>query len=156
VPVFGTTETTLSGISGGNVVGNYSGSGSAGGFLYNASGYQLLDVPGSSYTVAYAVSSNYVIGDFVGSDGQQGYVYNISTGLYTTLDAPNGSGAYTYPIAVDGNVVVGDFEGGLLNNQGFIYIASAVPEPSSFILLGLPIIGLLVYLRRHRVAPIAA
>jgi len=35
-------------------------------------------------------------------------------------------------------------------------ITTAVPEPSGLIMLALPIIGMLVYLRRRRVAPIAA
>src|SRR5436853_377979 len=83
----GSTHTQASGVSGGNVVGQYRvGSGPYHGFLYNGSTYTTLDPPGSTFTKPTSVTGGNVVGYYTAGGAQHGFLYNGST--YTTLDPP--------------------------------------------------------------------
>ncbi len=153
----GTTYTTLhdlqgvdgtvpAGISGTNVVGSYFDSSyTAHGFLYNGSTYATLDDPLATTTYPMGISGNNIVGYYDdSSDNTHGFVYNGST--FSTLDDPLG---VTFPAAVSGNNVVGYY---MTNYPSGIWhgFETTIPEPSTFVLLGVGGLCLLAYAWRKR------
>lgn len=159
-------------ISGNTIAGSWNGFDGSTSFVYQNGVFTSIvgsnfptppnsfpGTPGIPTTDVTGVWSNNVVGvlDYTIHGGQytEGFLYDSGTGTSTTIAIP---GAYeTWVSGIDGNNIYGyytNYNGD--EGHGFEYtIDSSVPEPSSLILLALPIIGMLLYLRRRRVAPIA-
>jgi hypothetical protein len=109
------------GISGGNIVGYYTGStGEAHGFLYDGSSYVTLDDPLGAYgTYAFGVSGGNVVGVYLDSSRHNhGFLYNGSS--YTTLDDPLAAND-TVPSGISGNNIVGNYLSTSGAALGFLY-----------------------------------
>jgi hypothetical protein len=105
------TSTDIRGISGSNIVGDYS-NGSNHGFIYNGSTFTTLDDPvavsNSGSTYAAGVDGTNVVGYFTYPGKTYGFLYNGSN--YTTLSDPNAIFG-TYAEDISGNTVVGYYIG---------------------------------------------
>jgi hypothetical protein len=135
----------VNGIDGNYVVGNYPlASDGHAGFVYSGTDYSTLIVPGAMDTYATGISGNNIVGIY-SADGStyQGFIY--SGGNYTTLDVPGGENTQIY--GVDGNNIVGYYYNGSAY-EGFL--ATPVPEPSAFALVGLSGLSLLVFRRQRK------
>ena len=131
--------TRLTGVFNNDVVG-YSGNR---GFLWQAGVFTDIYMPNSAWTEAHGISGNFIVGNYSTSTGGpvRGFLFDGIT--YFTIDAPNATNTYFYDI--DGAQAVGSYttiDGG---QHGFI--ASGIPEPSSFSLL---LAGVSVLLARRR------
>lgn len=121
----------------GNIVGTYLGEdGNYHGFLLSGATYSTIDVPGAVSTHARGINQ---LGDVVGyyEDGAgDTHGFLLSGGVFTTLDAPGAvagpdGGTYAYGINSRGEIVGGYYGAG--GAQPFL--ATAVPEPASVLLL---------------------
>jgi PEP-CTERM motif len=75
----GAISSEATGISGGNVVGDYSTGSATYGFLYNGGSYTTIAPPGATLTAATGVDGGNVVGYYVGSGGTQyGFLYQQS------------------------------------------------------------------------------
>ncbi len=97
------SESTVVGVSGNNVVGNYTAGGVGYGFLYNGANYTTIDFPGSTGTNLTGVSGNNVIGSYSDGGGGIGLLYN--SGSYTSIVPPGGINGGAS--AVSGSTIVG-------------------------------------------------
>ena len=116
----GAISTQAEGISGSNIVGNYTTSSSGEyGFVYNGSTYTTLAMPGAQYTSAVGISGSNIVGNYTSSSGTTyGFVYNGST--WTTID---------YRVTgISGSNIIGNAEGkqefGGQVSDGFLYNGS--------------------------------
>ena len=96
-------------------------------------GTRILGISGSTI-VGYSTDSNYKI---------SGFTYNGSA--FTTLNDPNGVNG-TYITGISGSTIVGFSYDSNYNDKAFV--ASAVPEPSTYALFGLGALALVVAYRR--------
>jgi PEP-CTERM motif len=140
----GSTLTAAEAVCGNYVVGEYHSNSETYGFLYNISTSTsvTLGPPGSTFATATGVSGDEVVGTYkVGNQSQGFYVYDILTSTYTEID-PYGS-TDTAVNGISGNNIVGWYFDSNGVEHGFEYTIAAVPEPSSFVLLGIvAVIGL--------------
>lgn len=122
LPDYGTYVT---GVSGNNVVGWYTGSDGNGnngtfGFLYNGSTYTPLSMPGYGNAFALGVGGNKVVGYYYDNGGEeQGFYYNGST--YTTISPYSYGSHWTQCSGIYGNIVLvnqSDYYG---RSHGFLY-----------------------------------
>ena len=141
-PTMGVIGTQAFGIDGNNIVGEYlDSSHNWNGFIYNGSTWTTLDDPLGYQTCACGISGNKVVGGYEDTSGNyHGFFYNGST--YTTLDDPLGFKG-TWAQGISGNTVVGYYVDSSGNAHGFE--ATIVPEPSTFVLLGVGAIALIGY-----------
>ena len=151
----GTGGTYACDISGGNIVGyNYTlfSPDSYLGFLYNGSTYTTVTYPPEGIenfaTAPCGISGNNIVGYFQVPDSYQfGFLDNGST--YSTLNDPLGKNG-TWVTGIHGSNIVGYYKDSAGNFHGF---ETSVPEPSTFLLLAVGSVSLLVYSwwRRRRV-----
>ena len=137
--------TFLAAIDGGNIVGSYVDvyGGGPHGFLLNGSTFTPLNGPsGATECQAFGIDGSNVVGQY-STTLHHGFLYNGSS--YTTIDDP--LGVKTFIDGIDGNTLVGYYIDSSNVNHGFV---ATVPEPSTFILLGLGAITLLGYAWRRR------
>ena len=142
----GSAGTRAFGISGSNVVGDYTDiSGNYHGFLYNGSTYVTLDDPnGIVATHAFGINGSNIVGSYTDSTQHiHGFLYNGTS--YTTLDDPSvNSGGSTEITGISGSTIVGYYS----DSTGYHgFIATGVPEPSSIAMLSL---GTLLFAARRR------
>jgi hypothetical protein len=89
------TNTTASGVSGGNVVGYYSNAIGTYGFLYNGTTYTTLNDPlATEGTYVSGISGNDIVGYYMTSNGEHAFLFNGTT--YTTLVDPADPSADTF------------------------------------------------------------
>jgi probable HAF family extracellular repeat protein len=121
----------------GDVVGTYTdSSGRSHGFLYGSQGVlTTIDVPGSTETFVNGINNlGTIVGSFTSSvSGTHGFIYE--GGVFTMVDAPSG---ITQLLSINdlGEIV-------LRQGNGASYLATPVPEPSDFALVGIGLCGLL-------------
>ena len=103
----GASQTTVTAISGNNIIGGYGGgAGSAHSFLYDGSTWTTLDVPGATSTWAYDVSGDNVVGYYYSDGTQYSFLYNGVD--YITLNPPGAVSSTA--LAVSGNDIVGQYQ----------------------------------------------
>lgn len=117
-------DSTFTGISGNNVVGNYEGSnGFYYSFLYNGTSYRNINDPSEGTqagTAAFGIDGNNVVGTYCDTSGDfDGFMYNGST--YTNIDVPyiDGYNYLTYAYGISGSNIVGYYEN--QGTHGFLY-----------------------------------
>ena len=137
------------GISGDSIVGSYYDSApSLNGYLYSISAgtWAPLDDPSAfgGGTVARGVSGNDIVGYYQNEGGAYAFLYDGST--YTTLAPPGSTDAIAW--GIDDSNIVGSYTDSSGIGHGFV--ASIVPEPSTFTLLGVAAVALSGCLCRHR------
>jgi hypothetical protein len=140
-------ESEAYGIDGSNVVGGYRDSGDVGHiYLYNidTNSLNLLNFPGAMWTESHGAIDGDIIAGNYSFDGGSGfqYYYDWHGFLYNINDA-NSWTTFDFPGA-DKTLINGMDSGGIV---GEYYIAPPVPEPATFVLLGL---GGLMLVRRRR------
>ncbi|MGD0744382.1 MAG: PEP-CTERM sorting domain-containing protein [Verrucomicrobiota bacterium] len=104
-------STYAMGISGNNIVGNYSDGNNWHGFLYDGNSYTTLDVPGAAWTFADGIDGNNIVGSYNGL----GFRYNGNS--YIPFNGPGAS--ITEAHGVSGNNIVGWYFDG--SYHGFIF-----------------------------------
>lgn len=117
----GGTLTQVVGMSGGNIVGDYSDN-TEFGFLYNGSTFTTIAVPGSKSTRVAGVSGSIVVGTYTDANWHNhGFLYQGST--FTILDAPGASD--TNVTGISGDSVVGSYSDAGGTTHGFVYSGAA-------------------------------
>lgn len=121
---------TPHGISGNNIVGEYSDSSGIHGFLYDGSTYKTLNVPGANATVCEGIDSGNIVGYYSqlqgSTDYYHGFLYDGST--YKTLDYPLATS--TFATGISGNRVVGSSDVSNFIYDGSNYAAFAPGSPA--------------------------
>jgi len=125
-------------------VGLYNSNGTTHGFLDTGGSFTSIDVPGSSQTQAFGINdAGQIVGAYVYSTGTlHGFV--ATGGDFTSIDVPGSSFTIAYGINEAGQIVgfYGDNTG---TPHGFLATPQAAPEPSTWALLGIGLIGLVGY-----------
>ena len=122
VDVPGANYTILGGINNsGQVVGTYAPGGPVFGFLDSGGKFTSFSVPGSTVTFANAINDDgEIVGTFINaSGGVHGFLYQ--NGVFTVLNYPGAVDTWAQGINDKGEIVG--------------YFQTAVPEPSSLLLL---------------------
>ncbi len=91
------------------------------GFLLDFGVFLQLDFPGSTFTQALGLNNNgQVVGTYMDAAGlTHGFIYTVSSGDYTSIDAPNGVGSTVVNGINDNGAIVGFF-GTAPINTGFV------------------------------------
>jgi hypothetical protein len=142
----GANVTEAGGIYGGDIVGSYfDASNALHGFLYDGTTWTTLDYPTAiGTTSASGIYGSDIVGGY-GSAPVHGFLYDGSN--WTTLDYP--SATNTNAGGIYGNNIVGLYLDAAGKVHGFLATATAIPEPSTLLLLGAGLAG--VGLLRRRV-----
>src|SRR3989338_2989153 len=137
----------------GSVAGYYWDGTGVHGFTYNGSSYSSLNVPGATGTAAFGINdTGSVAGYYWDGTGVHGFTYNGSS--YSSLNVPGATGTYAFSINDTGSVAgwYYDSTGGA---HGFIATAqpgdptyNTVPEPSTMLLMGTGLAGLVTFRKR--------
>jgi hypothetical protein len=155
-PSAGNVVTGAYGIYGDTVVGLfYNCCGPTYGFSETGGVYTTLDDPSSvdsgyfqPFTYAQGIYGNTVVGGYIGIDGYDNG-FEETGGVYTTVDVPGATATSVFGIY--GTTLVGEFNdeyNGSPDTHGFI--ASPTPEPASFSLIVLIILGCMGLLALRR------
>jgi len=142
-------NTSLLGIEGNTIVGNYFDGNTmlTHGFIYDGSSLIDLDVQGASISSASGISGGRIAGCYYDSNYyEHGFIYEDSQ--FTLLDMPGASSTQFNDI--DGNTSVGSYNNGGFDH-GFIY-TTTVPEPGSLLSLVAGMVGAAGFALRRRKA----
>jgi hypothetical protein len=113
------TGTTLTGISGNNIVGYYTGSiGDIHACFYNGTNWKTIDVSGAYRTDIGGIDGGLIVGDYLdSSDNSHGFIYDGTH--WTTKDMPGTS--ETQISGINGNYLVGRYWDSVGKIHGFYY-----------------------------------
>jgi hypothetical protein len=108
----------------------------------------LNDPNGVNGTFITGISGSTIVGYYWDNYyNVNGFTYNGSA--FTTVNDPNGVNG-TYITGISGSTIVGCYYDNNNNVQSFV--ASTVPEPSTYALFGIGAIGILIVAYRRKVA----
>lgn len=154
LPLFDGQPVQPYGVDGELVVGTFGGLFGDGAFVFDGAGYSVIP-PVNPDTDAFltpsGVSGQRVVGSYLQVDlntfeiVDRGFLYDRQTGEISPYDVPGATG--TRILDVDGSQFVGGYESG---GRTFGFVATAVPEPASVVLLGASGIGLAAARRLRR------
>jgi hypothetical protein len=142
-------------ISGSNVVGCYLDASPTAAFEFNIATNtytSFQNANGVNGTFAYGISGSDIVGAYTNASyDDNGFLYNGTT--WTTIDDPlaNLSNGGTDITGISDNTLVGFYYGSNGTEPGFF--ATAVPEPSTWALLGIFASGLMTFRQWRRTKP---
>jgi probable HAF family extracellular repeat protein len=113
------------------------------GYRRNLDGsFDPIDAPNATATfIEGGINNNgEIVGDFDDATGTHGFL--LSGGMFTILDAPDARATFAVGIN-DFDQIVGVFDPAAPNSQRLGFLASPIPEPSTFLLLLGAVFGLI-------------
>lgn len=146
IDVPGAYHTQVYDIDGESIVGSYwylDGAANHG-FLYKNGNFTTFDMPGKSWIHPYGIEG----GTIVGEAGLEGFIYDGTTFTSIVAPAPSGSSiSQTHIYGIDNGTLVGKYT---VFGTGAVhgFIATPVPIPGAFFLLGSGLLGLVAAGRR--------
>ena len=125
IDVPGASETVANDINDvGHIVGSFTDSAGAHGFVYDGANFQVVDVPGASLTYAWGINdAGDVVGTFDDTAGRHGFLRAGST--FTTIDHPGATGTGAWGINNVGQIVGGYYFVSGADDQGYLKAGSA-------------------------------
>ena len=147
-------STQIRAISNGIIYGNYqmlvNGSwGPQHGFTFDGAVYSQLIFPGSTSSSIWGVSGNTVVGTYAGEDYiEHGYLFDGST--FTTFDYTGPGAVGTALMGINGDTLWGYSYDADWNNTSFIATPAAIPEPSTYGLIGVGALAVAIAARRRK------
>ena len=136
----GISSTSVLGVYGNKVVGQYG----AKGYVWENGNVSEIYVPNSFATRATGIYQNIIVGNYYTENNGSSHGFLYDGANYFTLDAPGAVDTFFEDIS--GNQAVGSYRTADGVSHGFV--ANSVPEPSSLSLLVLG--GVVVALRRRK------
>jgi hypothetical protein len=140
----GENSTEFTGISGSMIVGNYGENGTAFAFTLSEGLFTNFNIPNARHTTITGISGSTIFGYYYDSN-MDFYGFTESDGVFTTLNHPNAEWG-TYITGISDSTIVGYYRDSNYSPVGFI--ATAVPEPSTYALFGIGALALIVAYRR--------
>ena len=116
----GPAYTSLTGLDGTRMIGQYRNPGEYHGFVYEAGNWTTIDFPGSNYTLPWKIEGDIVVGFYEGAGGfgsEHAFTHNLVTGEWKSFDVPGAS--RTWGGGMDGGILGGHFSGS--EHSGFQY-----------------------------------
>ncbi|HEY3197518.1 MAG TPA: PEP-CTERM sorting domain-containing protein, partial [Nitrospirales bacterium] len=119
------------------------------GFLESGGIFTPINVPGASSTLAHGINdAGQIVGGYNVGSGYHGFLY--SGGSFTPIDVPGASSTQANGIN-DAGQIVGSFDDVIGGIHGFLAtpVSSSIPEPSTWLLLGSGLIGLVLWSKKR-------
>lgn len=116
-------STSIAGISGGKIVGNYTDdTNSDHGFLFDGTNYTQIDVTNGvvGSTTVVGISGNLIVGNYLDTDSNAvGFLFDGTN--YTSIDDSNAILGGTTVVGISGSIVAGNFNDTDGNAHGFFF-----------------------------------
>jgi hypothetical protein len=117
IDVPGATGTSVWGIDGRNIAGDYGDSLGMHGFVYDGTNWTTLDAPGAISTYVYGISGSNVVGTYIAGNKQYSFLYDGAN--WNVINMP---GAVTTALSgIEGNNLVGSSWDSSGVSKGFLY-----------------------------------
>lgn len=95
-------------------------------------------------TDAFGIDAGNIVGAYRTASGLRGFLYDGTT--WTSLNYPGTTGSYA--TSIDAGNIVGVYLDASGGDHGYLATPEAVPEPSTLLLLGSGLAGVVIFRKR--------